>query len=624
MSHYRALFILILLLQVTALGAANLSVECTQDSLLKAIKNANRSGGGNITFNCRDTTISMDRGLGHIRNNVHLDGQSKNIVLEYRGRLEGCSVGNNGVKGPPLATLGGRGGGGNNNAIRGLVFRNFLESIQVYGDNNVIADNEFLAHRCSDDAVSMPGKGASKNTIIRRNFFAGYKDKAIQMSFGSGTIEANTFLDNLAPIRGPYDNSNGGTYGIIDNYFLSSGNRRSCAAVTIDGRYVIHFKGNTLLCLRGLRVGGDTEILVEDNFIEGNDRVGIRLSGRAVASLSGNIIVNNGTKGGSLPSGGVVVTEKARADLGGGSLSIGGHSVASAGNNLLRGNGVANLRNLRPDYSVTADGNCWEGSWLWAATDIEGSARRLNSTCDSVPVCGDGICRDPENNLVCQQDCPPSCSDGVQNGNETGRDCGGGCSACPPTCSDGVRNAAETGIDCGGNCNALCPTCDDGIMNGDERGVDCGGSCPNPVCPGGIHGYLEAEEGTVRSPGEVVRDSAARQDLYFTSPVKNRGSLALPFTLTESGRYYFWVRVLTLTPSSDAIWFSLDDQSDRSNRFYSSRGMSEYRWIPLSDRGKPYSPTLQAGQHVIRFTVSEALLQLDALYFTNDAAGVPE
>ncbi|MEM9921285.1 MAG: T9SS type A sorting domain-containing protein, partial [Bacteroidota bacterium] len=46
---------------------------------------------------------------------------------------------------------------------------------------------------------------------------------------------------------------------------------------------------------------------------------------------------------------------------------------------------------------------------------------------------------------------PPSCNDGIQNGNETGIDCGGSCPACP-TCSDGIQNGNETGVDCGGNC----------------------------------------------------------------------------------------------------------------------------------------------------------------------------
>jgi hypothetical protein len=51
-----------------------------------------------------------------------------------------------------------------------------------------------------------------------------------------------------------------------------------------------------------------------------------------------------------------------------------------------------------------------------------------------------------------------------------------------PTCDDGIQNGDETGVDCGGSC-APCvtpPTCDDGIQNGDEEGVDCGGSSCAP------------------------------------------------------------------------------------------------------------------------------------------------
>ncbi len=48
-----------------------------------------------------------------------------------------------------------------------------------------------------------------------------------------------------------------------------------------------------------------------------------------------------------------------------------------------------------------------------------------------------------------------------------------------PTCNDGIQNGDETGIDCGGSCDPCIPdpTCDDGIQNGDETGIDCGGSC---------------------------------------------------------------------------------------------------------------------------------------------------
>ena len=57
-----------------------------------------------------------------------------------------------------------------------------------------------------------------------------------------------------------------------------------------------------------------------------------------------------------------------------------------------------------------------------------------------------------------------------------------------PTCNDGIQNGDETGIDCGGSCANSCdttppPSCNDGIQNGNETGIDCGGSCPNTCNP---------------------------------------------------------------------------------------------------------------------------------------------
>lgn len=83
---------------------------------------------------------------------------------------------------------------------------------------------------------------------------------------------------------------------------------------------------------------------------------------------------------------------------------------------------------------------------------------------------------------------PISCEDGIQNGEETGIDCGGpSCADCPdPTCEDGVQNGEETGIDCGGPNCPDCATCEDGIQNGEETGIDCGsdecGPCTMEYC----------------------------------------------------------------------------------------------------------------------------------------------
>jgi alpha-tubulin suppressor-like RCC1 family protein len=150
------------------------------------------------------------------------------------------------------------------------------------------------------------------------------------------------------------------------------------------------------------------------------------------------------------------------------------------------------------------------------ALTADGQPCTLSSACQS-GVCG-------VTSHVCAT---ATCNDGVKNGAETSKDCGG--AACPKcgggatcklgsdcqtsvcqangycsaaaTCFDGVQNGTETGKDCGGSCAAgaacttaldcatgvcsaathLCATatCADGVQNGTETDVDCGGaSCP--------------------------------------------------------------------------------------------------------------------------------------------------
>ncbi len=56
-----------------------------------------------------------------------------------------------------------------------------------------------------------------------------------------------------------------------------------------------------------------------------------------------------------------------------------------------------------------------------------------------------------------------------------------------PTCTDGQQNGNETGVDCGGPDCPVCPTCSDGVLNGNETGVDCGGpDCAACVCTNNI------------------------------------------------------------------------------------------------------------------------------------------
>jgi hypothetical protein len=73
---------------------------------------------------------------------------------------------------------------------------------------------------------------------------------------------------------------------------------------------------------------------------------------------------------------------------------------------------------------------------------------------------------------------PPAdhCHDRVQDGDETGLDCGGSCGACKPavpSCSDGVRDGLETDVDCGWNCGP----CAQGKRCADSRDCATGHMC---------------------------------------------------------------------------------------------------------------------------------------------------
>lgn len=75
------------------------------------------------------------------------------------------------------------------------------------------------------------------------------------------------------------------------------------------------------------------------------------------------------------------------------------------------------------------------------------------------------------------------CDDGILNGTETDIDCGGdACGGCDD--GDDCEDASDcvTGLCTAGTCGGGGSTCDDGIQNGDETGIDCGGSCP-PCTP---------------------------------------------------------------------------------------------------------------------------------------------
>ncbi len=117
--------------------------------------------------------------------------------------------------------------------------------------------------------------------------------------------------------------------------------------------------------------------------------------------------------------------------------------------------------------SATCDADCTAAicgdgttnSAAGEACDTSGQSATCDANCTAAS-CGDGTtnsaaneqCDDGNTNNVdgCSNACKlPTCSDGVQNGSETGKDCGGTCPACPPTgsmaLSISVTNSWPTG-----------------------------------------------------------------------------------------------------------------------------------------------------------------------------------
>ena len=103
----------------------------------------------------------------------------------------------------------------------------------------------------------------------------------------------------------------------------------------------------------------------------------------------------------------------------------------------------------------------------------EAPACATGQTCLVTADCDNVLCTDS----VCQ---PPTAVDGLKNGTETAKDCGGGEPTNAPRCPTGqacIETADCDKVLCTGQ---LCqpPTAVDGIQNGTESDKDCGGGAP--------------------------------------------------------------------------------------------------------------------------------------------------
>ena len=122
--------------------------------------------------------------------------------------------------------------------------------------------------------------------------------------------------------------------------------------------------------------------------------------------------------------------------------------------------------------------SCTDGVVNGAETDVDCGGGTCpacadGKTCKAGPDCKDGVC-DPAA-MTCSA---PTCMDGVQNGDEIDVDCGGSCGICGDgkKCMDGTQCTSKVCKDTGMGLRCQPPSCTDTIQNGDESDVDCGGT----------------------------------------------------------------------------------------------------------------------------------------------------
>jgi SH3-like domain-containing protein len=214
-----------------------------------------------------------------------------------------------------------------------------------------------------------------------------------------------------------------------------------------------------------------------------------------------------------------------------------------------------------------------------------------------------------------------TCSDNIQNGDETGIDCGGPCPACPPICGNLSCETFESCNSCAVDCGA-CPTCTDGVRNGNETGVDCGGSClACPVRSNAV--WVEAEAGvrTGNPTFQAVSDSAASGSSALqatANSVNSAGTSRATFSFdVAAGTYALWARVRAPTADDDSFWVSVDGGAFvKWNEIARS---TSYVWdrVRNSDGGNSVvNYTLSAGTHTIVIANREDGVRLDKLYLT--------
>ena len=148
------------------------------------------------------------------------------------------------------------------------------------------------------------------------------------------------------------------------------------------------------------------------------------------------------------------------------------------------------------------------------------------------------------------------------------------------------------------------------------------GSTASNLCSTGASVWLEAECGSLGSLWNAPSDGAASEGRYITiqpgnnstssAPTNSAGYANFPFSVSQSGTYRVFARVLTPTADDDSWWVRMDGGSWV---MWNGVAATSWTWAQF-----PNTFNLSAGSHTLTFAYREDGAQLDKINITTSTA----
>lgn len=172
-----------------------------------------------------------------------------------------------------------------------------------------------------------------------------------------------------------------------------------------------------------------------------------------------------------------------------------------------------------------------------------------------------------------------------------------------------------------------------GGTDGGGGGTDGGPGVDGGSTPTADRIDLEAEDGTIEAPMQMMSDGAASGGAFVmadpataasTDAAPATGKVTFTFTAAADGSYRMWGRAITVMDSGDSFWVRLDGGT--WIKWNTIGPFAAWDWAHLTDLDAmvdPYDLTLTAGSHTLDIAYREIGAQIDKIILTNDLAFTP-